>query len=325
VASPLAAATYTLLHFTVEVARTLASWGGALPASVSSPLAISVYYCGLAAAALPMLHRRHFAQRGALPARGREFAFTGVLGASLLTMALFRSSTGADSSITWLGSGNAVLVQSDGMAALIDGSSRPFQLLEALGSTLPFTRHAIALVVVTDPRAGNTGALDAVLAHYRVGEVLDVGVEYPDSSYARWRADLRARGVPVMALRTGATARVGAVTLTALGPDGVSPDPRNSIGLLRLTTAGTSILLAGSSSAREQLEAVFRPVKLGSQILVAPVHVQSDFLRAANPRLVLSPRPPASPIRWLRLPGNGSLELLKLLRSTQISAPSATQ
>jgi beta-lactamase superfamily II metal-dependent hydrolase len=194
----------------------------------------------------------------------------------------------------WLGSGHAFLLRTGGTTALIDGSSKPFQLLERLGQVLPFNTRTIDLVVVTDPRASNVSGVEAVLAHYQVSEVLDVGAEYASTTYARWRADLRSRGVPVYALRTGASARIGSVLMTSLGPDALYSNPADCIGLVRLAGPHRTVLLVGSASPREQLEAVFRPIHLHADTLVmdgSKGYVPS-FLRAVHPATMLTRAPP---------------------------------
>jgi beta-lactamase superfamily II metal-dependent hydrolase len=170
--------------------------------------------------------------------------------------------------LDWLGSGESILLQSRGMTALIDGSPQPFVLLERLGRVLPANTHSIDLVIVTDPRAGNTTGLEAVLQHYTVQEVLDVGAEYPSATYARWRADLRNEHIPAYALRTGATTVIGAASISVLGPDALYANPQDCMGLLRITMNGRTYLLADAASQREQLETVFRPIHLSSDVLV---------------------------------------------------------
>jgi beta-lactamase superfamily II metal-dependent hydrolase len=212
-----------------------------------------------------------------------DLSFGMAVGAVILTGTLVpRSDSGTG--LTWLGSGDALLLQSEGRVVLVDGSPRPLQLLEALGRQLGDRRH-IDAVVVTDPRSNLAGLLD-VLDHYSVGEVLDVGCEYPSLTYARWRDALRNRHIPVYALRTGVSLRAGSSRITALGPDGVYPQPRDSVGLLRISAGGRTVLLAGAASSRELTEAVFRPVKLRADVLVTDAGdtVPAAFLRHVEAR-----------------------------------------
>lgn len=285
-AAVLAAFAYALLHAVLSTASALSALPGSVPISgISSPVAI-VYYACLAVLSAWVLRKANWAPSGRRPGALTDLTFGMAVGAVMLTGTLLPAG-GSASRLTWLGTGESILLQSDGRAVLIDGSPHPFQLLEGLGAQLG-SRRNIDAVVVTDPRTNVTGLLD-VLDHYSVGEVLDVGCEYPSLTYARWRAVLRTRHIPVYALRTGTAFSAGSAGLTVLGPDGVYPQPRDSIGLLRVTMAGQSVLLAGAASDRELMEAVFRPVRLRANVLVMDAGSSGPhaFLRHVRARRVI--------------------------------------
>lgn len=293
VAAPIAAFAYILLHSVIALAAWLSSLVTAVPIPNVSPPFTVAYYVVMAGVAYVILRRVHFAPSGRLPAHGRELSLSLVFGVSILTTSLPLARDRTQPLLYSLGTGDALVLRANGQTALIDGSPKPFQLLERLGSVLPFTVRTIDLVVVTDPRAASAAGLDAVLAHYSVSEVLDVGAEYPSTSYARWRADLRAQHIPVYALRTGASTQIGPIRLQAIGPDDLYPDARNSVGLLRLSLPGRTLLLAGAASRREQLEAVFRPVNLRANTLIldGSAGAVPAFLRAVHSSTVLTHNP----------------------------------
>lgn len=306
VAGPLAALAFALVHTMILFVYWLAGWGLALPIVSLSPLLVLLYYLLLSGVQVVLLRRKHWAPMASWPHRGREFALASVLGCSALTVSLMSGASAPSTRFTWLGSGNAMLLQSRGMTALIDGSAQSFVLLERLGSLLPSDTHTIDAVIVTDPRARNVSALLSVLDHYRVSEVLDVGVEYPSSTYARWRAAVRSRGIPLFALRTAATLHVGAAVITALGPDALYPNPLDCVGLLRVSLPGRTFLLAGDASRREQLEALFRPVRLPAGTLLLAAPAQPAFVRAVGATRVFGTAAGAQPLpsdRVLQLAG----------------------
>jgi ComEC/Rec2-related protein len=279
---------YALLRVVMLVATGLAVLPGTLPLSgVSAPLAFA-YYALLTALSLATLRRANWAPPGRKPGNVTDVAFGFTLGAVVLTGTLLPSSA-LTTRLEWLGTGQALLLQSGGRAVLIDGSPRPFLLSEALGGRLGLRRH-IDVIVVTDPRSNVAGLLD-VLDHYSVGEVLDVGCEYPSTTYARWRAALRTRHIPVYALRTGVALTAGSASLTTVGPDAVYPQPRDSIGLLRVRVPGRTIFLAGAASQREMTEAVFRTVRLQADILVldAGTAPPASFLRHVGASRIVRP------------------------------------
>jgi competence protein ComEC len=288
-AAPVATLAYALLHAAVRVATTLAHLG-VPPLSSVSPAETAIYYALLAGLAWVLLRRLQWVPEMPFASRARELGIAGVVSLGLVSVSLAGASGVCATSLTWLGTGNAMLLQSGGMSALIDGSNHPFALLERLGSLLPYRSRSIDLIVVTDPRSGNVSGLQAVLQHYVVGEVLDVGAEYPTGTYASWRADLRARHIPVYALRTGASVTLGASSLTTLGPDAVYPKPQDSAGLVRIKLPHRTVLLATGADRREEHEAVFRGVALHADTAVVGPRSDSAFLQAVGERRRLSAR-----------------------------------
>jgi competence protein ComEC len=305
-AAPVADLSYTLTHAVAWLATSLASIHTALPAGAFSPFVSALYYAALLALARFILRRADWAPVGRRPLVGRELALGLLVAATALTATAVFAQDRPHARLYWLGTGEAMLVRSDGMTALIDGSPRPFTLLERLGQVLPYRDRTIDLVIVTDPRAGNVTGLQDVLQHYVVSEVLDVGAEYPSATYARWRAGLRSRHILAYMLRTGASVSVGAVQITAIGPDALYSNPRDCVGMLRLSVAGRSYLLAGAASPREQLEAVFRPVNLRATTLVLDAGQQlvPAFWRTVRPSLIMSPSKPPFAVSSLRLLDN---------------------
>jgi len=288
IAAPIAALAYPLLHLIVVTARAVASLGGAPTLTSVGPLVVSAYYGLLGAIAWTVLRRAGFAPLGRYRGQSRELTVAGVVGLTLLSASLVSAKGAPPSALTWLGTGKAMLLRSGGMTALIDGSNHPFTLLERLGSMLPFDTHVIDLIVVTDPRSANVSGLESVLQHYRIGEVLDVGAEYPSATYARWRAELRAARIRVYALRTGVSIALGTSRLTVIGPDAANSRPQDSAGMLRIAFPGQQLLLASAADVREQHEAVFRAIPLRANTLVEGGKQDAAFVHAVGARSVIN-------------------------------------
>lgn len=287
VAAPLSALAYVLLRAVILLARWLSGAVGSVPAASIAPGVVLGYYAVLVVLATRILRRVHWTPVAQWSGLGRELAIAGVIGASALTVTLVNARDNVKTRLDWLGTGDSMLLRSGKTSILVDGSSHPFALLERLGDLLPAARHSIDVVVLTDPRARNVAGLTAVLNHYSVGEVLDVGTEYPSTTYVHWRTLLRADRVPVFSLRTGASIRIGDTSMNVIGPDALYPDPRDCVGLLRVSLAGKTYLLVGAASAREQQEAIFRHVDLHADALVASGPLRADFVDAVHPRVVL--------------------------------------
>lgn len=285
-AAPLGSLAYAILHLLISLAGLLAPAGAATAPAVSPMMAILYYLC-LGAGALWILRRVDWMPLGHWNARGREMSFALLAGTSV-ALTGFGAAPAPAGGLLWLGTGNAMLLSSGGRVALIDGGPKPFVLLERLGRFLPYRQHTIDVVVVTDPRAANVTSLLEVLSHYRVLEVLDVGAEYPSLTYARWRAALDSRHIPVYALRTSARFRLGNATLASVGPDDLYSNPRDCIGLLRVSWPNRSALLAGSASEREQVESVFRQVNLRADAVVARQPLDPALLDAVHPTAIFT-------------------------------------
>lgn len=298
-AAPLGSLAYGVLHLVVTISVLLQTLG-AVPVPGMAPVFSTVYYLCLGAGAIFLLRRSNWAPVGPMRARGREISFALLAGTGAALTGFGAPPPPADG-LTWLGTGNAMLLTSAGRVALLDGGPKPFVLLERLGALLPASVHTIDLVVVTDPGSANITSLTEVLSHYRVLAVLDVGAEYPSLAYARWRAALVGRHIPVYALRTGAHVHLGHVSLVSLGPDSVYPNPHDSIGLLRIASPHQSVLLVGRASLREQVEAVFRPVDLRARVLVAGGAAAPQLIRACRATNLYGTVMGTDPVRVHRL------------------------
>ncbi len=284
-ATPLSVMAYATTHAIVALSRALAGLSSAaLPVSSPTLVVAFGYYAVVAGIAWLLLRRAGWAPLGQWGSRVREVTIALLLVASAATVSQAQTTT--PSRLTFLGSGPALLLQSGGQTALIDGSPRPLAFLMALGDLLGMQVRAIDLVVVTDPSSSNVTALLALLAHYRVKEVLDVGAQYPGRTYAAWRSALRARHVPTFALRTGTTTRVGGVALQVLAPDAVCYAPANCAGIIRLVGPHDSFLVATKAGVREQTDLIFRPISLRATNLFLgdAGRVSPDFLQTVHPR-----------------------------------------
>jgi competence protein ComEC len=303
IATPAAALAYVVLHLVIGLARALATWPAAIPSGSFAPAATVLYYSVLALAAATVLRRSNWAPRMAWRSSGREMALTGATACALLTASLAFGQADLRPRLYWLGSGQAVVVRSAGTTLLIGGSPQPLRLLERMSTVIPSDTHRIDLLIVTDPRSSSLAGDIGIFQHYAISEVLDVGAQYPSSTYARWRALLRDHGIPTYSLRTGVTAEVGSVRLVALDPDGPCGVPANCAGMLRLSIGGKTVLLAGSASRREQNESVFRGVNMWADALVCPtIGCDSAFVSAVRPRFVFASGPPPGTSPWHRLP-----------------------
>jgi competence protein ComEC len=90
-----------------------------------------------------------------------------------------------------IGQGDSILLEGpSGGRALIDGGPDPDLLIALLDSRIPLWDRRIDLVVLTHPHEDHVAGLAAVLARYRVGEVVEPGMVGPGPGDAAYRREL---------------------------------------------------------------------------------------------------------------------------------------
>lgn len=292
-----AGGTLSLLRFVIEVSGTLAH----LPViHVSSPLdagAVGTYYIALALLSAWLLRASNWAPAGHWASRGRELGLAACAGLTLLTASVVTARGQEPSRLVWLGSGESFLLTTPHRAILIDGSPHPLALLRRLGAFLPEGQRTLDMVIVTDSSGSNVLGLRSVLRRYVVTQVLDVGSQYPSSTYASWRDDLRTGHVPALALRTGVEVRFDNADIRAVAPDSSCALPRNCVAMLRVFAGRHTFLLAGSAAGQEQREALFRSVSLRADTVI------STGTSAMDPRFI---RATGRHVQVVSMPGVGT-------------------
>jgi ComEC/Rec2-related protein len=149
--------------------------------------------------------------------------------------------------------GEAILIRSaDNRTILIDGGLDAVSLSEQLDSRLPPWQRSLDLVVLTSPRSDHiTGLLD-IIQRYQVGEVIDAGMQHPDTTYALWRRNINERKLKYLQVAQGKTIPISNISLQILWPlsqlhKGSSEVFDNSM-VIRLVLPGLHILLLGAAA-----------------------------------------------------------------------------
>jgi competence protein ComEC len=143
-----------------------------------------------------------------------------VLAAVLLWGVIFLSQPQGRLSLRALetGGGNSILLESPaGARLLVLQESRPERLLTALGQELPFWDRRIQGVLLVDSSAGNVIALDALIEHYRIDEVLLISSAAPA---VRGQPRHLGTALPTRAVAPGSRLDFGAASLSLGGGPG---------------------------------------------------------------------------------------------------------
>ncbi len=176
-----------------------------------------------------------------------------------------------------VGQGDGILIEAaNGNKVLVDGGPDG-RILAKLGSTLPFWDREIDLVILTHPHADHLDGLVEVLKRYKIGAVLESGVNHSIPEYSQWHEMLEEKGVKVYAARAGERINLSEETyLDILSPFGsfIGQSPKNihdAVVVTRLSYASTTALLMGD--AERVLE---------HKILVATPDVRADILKIGH-------------------------------------------
>ncbi|MBN1967453.1 MAG: ComEC/Rec2 family competence protein [Anaerolineae bacterium] len=293
---------WVFLAWTVGVVRVFADLPGAsLEVAINREVVI-VFYLGILVWALLKATRPAWLSKvGPFLRRQRTALFVtgaGALTAVVLWIAVLSLPDGL-LAVHFLDAGhsNAVLIETpDGIQILIDGGRYPSQLLAALGDHLPFWDRAIELLILTQPKDTQIGAIPAVLERYTVGQVLTNGQRGDFQNYTALVEALATYGIPALAAYAGYTVETSdGVRLEVLYPP-APPDPDgapNDAGLvLRLSYGDASFLLTPDLSEMAEGRLLASGAWLGAAVLELPSHGSGDvssaaFLAAVRPQVAV--------------------------------------
>lgn len=197
-----------------------------------------------------------------------------------------------------VGQGDAILIEApNGNQVLIDGGPDQ-RILEKLGGTLSPWDRSLDLVILTHPHADHLDGLVEVIKRYRVGMVLESGVNHTIPEYGEWHRLLEANGVRVVTAQAGQRVRLSpSVSLEVLAPArrfiGRSPrDIHDAMVVVKFIYASTTALLMGDAERPLERELVASGANLDVDLLKAGHHgsktsTSEEFLRAATPQAAI--------------------------------------
>ncbi len=151
--------------------------------------------------------------------------------------------------------------------------------------------HALDAVVLTHPHRDHVGGVPALLAHLRIGEILDPKQPAPGLDEAAALRAARDHGVPVVAARERAEYRIGGLRLQVLWPDGGGlrgEDPHDHAVVILASYGATDIFLAADAESNITSRLPLRAV----EVLKVAHHGSVDTglvdeLRILRPRIAV--------------------------------------
>ncbi|MDP9240640.1 MAG: MBL fold metallo-hydrolase, partial [Actinomycetota bacterium] len=134
----------------------------------------------------------------------------------------------------------------------------------------------IPLIVITHLHTDHIGGLAGVLRGRSVGAIEVGPLAEPAPAWADVSRQARAAGIAVLRSRAGERRTVRGIRLQVLGPvmafHGTRSDPNNSSIVLRVGTAGRTLLLAGDAEVEGQDALLAAGADLRADVLKVPHH-----------------------------------------------------
>ncbi len=289
-----------LLGWTLGVVRAFARLPFAQVDVQVDPRLITMFYVIVIGGALMVATKPTWASRLAGMIRSRpvvtSLSAAGV-GIALLFGILFLSRPDGKLHVWWLdvGHSNAVLIQTPaGAHILVDGGRFPSQLLTALGDRLPFNKHDLDMLVISQPDPFDYDALSSVLDRYSVNMAVTNGQPNLRPEYAALLQKLpqdklvAARAGYSFDLEDGTRLEVLAPQNT---PD-ISTNLNDAALVLRLTYGNISFLLPSDASQSAQINLLKSGEWPLTTVMQLPSHggvrsLNETFLAAAQPQMVV--------------------------------------
>ncbi|MGQ9533066.1 MAG: DNA internalization-related competence protein ComEC/Rec2 [Desulfotomaculales bacterium] len=208
-----------------------------------------------------------------------------------------------------VGQGDAtVLVTPAGRTVVVDAGGWPGEYETGRGAgervVVPFLRHLgvrrVDVLVLTHAHEDHAAGARALVGNFPVGLVV-VGPDRPGADrppgYTALLGEMTARGIPVERVAAGAHIVVDrSLSLRVLHPPSTAPryaraEENNHSLVLRVSYAGTALLLAADVEAEAQADLLAAGVELAADILKVPHHgsrfFNRNFLAAVHPRLAV--------------------------------------
>ncbi len=154
-----------------------------------------------------------------------------------------------------VGQGDAILIDSPTKGRVLIDGGRNRKVVSELGKILPFGDRRIDVVIATHPDGDHIGGLPEVIKRYKVGLLLEPGVESDNEIDDELRKRISEKQIPTQLARRGQIINFGdGVILTILFPnqDVTSWETNDASVVARLDYGESSFLFTGDSGIKTE-------------------------------------------------------------------------
>ncbi|MGD9873768.1 MAG: DNA internalization-related competence protein ComEC/Rec2 [Kiritimatiellia bacterium] len=194
-----------------------------------------------------------------------------------------------------VGEGNAAFINLPGNGDILVDTGPSYYAIRLLRHLQAAGVDRLQTVILTHPDADHTGAMDAVMNRFEIGEVWVCPIKGQSESYEQMLARIRERGIGLRRLESGMRGTAAGDTIwEVLSPSG-SDDFRmaNEASLvLRFGRKAASILFMGGAGISEERKILERGINPAAGILVLGDHggektTSEQWLAAVSPKLAV--------------------------------------
>jgi competence protein ComEC len=223
-----------------------------------------------------------------------------------------------------IGQGDATLISYGNQQILIDGGPDGKSVLEKLGQLIPFWDRTIEVVIATHPDADHIGGLPDVMEKYKIGIVLDSGMESDTQIFKKYGEVISANNIKKEIARENMDLKIGdSAELKILSPfsdflGGKIKDTNLNSIISELIFGNNKFLLMADAPMEREEELIARGVDLEAQVLKVGHH-GSKYSTGDNFLDKVSPKDAIISVGKNNRYGHPTPETLERLRSRNIN------
>ena len=196
-----------------------------------------------------------------------------------------------------VGQGDAIFIETPKKTQILIDGGPSGQVVEKLGSELPFSDRSIDLVIATHPDSDHISGLVEVLKSYQIDSVATTGVKGSTAEFDEFAFEVEKSKASKIILKKGQKISIGNLLLYVLAPledfEGKTVKDYNTSSLvLKAVYGNNSFLLTGDAPQSIEKKMVEQGADLASQVLKIGHHgsksSSSDvFLEKVDPEIAV--------------------------------------